>query len=157
MLADWVCGTTFHDLPGQAVELTKKSVLTILGTTIAGSSAEGCPAVVDLMKTWGGRAKATIHVHGGQVPTPNAVLANSMMARAHDLCDAMDPGLHNGSTIVPAALATAELVGGCSGEDLIAAIVPATELSARLALIGSEDAATAPGLDGFDPTGVASV
>jgi 2-methylcitrate dehydratase PrpD len=156
-LTDWVHDTCFADLSAPTVELTKKSMLTILGTTIVGSGAEGCQAVVEMVRTWAGRPEATIHVHGGRVPAPNAVLVNSMMARANDLCDAMDPGLHNGSTVIPAALAAAELVGGCTGQDFITAVVTGTELSARLAVLGSEDAATAPGMDGFDPTGITSV
>jgi 2-methylcitrate dehydratase PrpD len=156
-LTDWVYDTRFDDLPTQTVDLTKKSVLTIFGTTIAGSHAEGCEAVVEMVKAWGGQPEATIHIHGGRVPAPNAALVNSMMARANDLCDAMDPGLHNGSTVIPAALAAAELVGGCTGQDFITAVVTGTELSARLAVLGSEDGATAPGMDGFDPTGVTSV
>ena len=149
-LAQYVSETRFDDLPPEPIDIAKDVVLTVLGTTIAGATAEGCEALVDQVKEWGGKEEATILIHGGKVPAHNAALANSAMARALDFCDAMVPGMHVGSSSVPTALATAELTGGCSGKEFLAALVLGTELAARLNL--SESA-----YDGFDPTGVCSI
>jgi 2-methylcitrate dehydratase PrpD len=70
-----------------------------------------------------------------------------VQARALDFCDAIAPGPHIGSAVIPAALAAAELRGGCSGREFLAALVVGTELAVRLNL--SEAA-----YDGFDPTGI---
>jgi 2-methylcitrate dehydratase PrpD len=70
------------------------------------------------------------------------------MCRALDYCDAMAPGIHIGSSLVPAALAAAELAGGCSGVEFLAALVVGCEIGARFNLSESM-------YDGFDPTGVA--
>jgi 2-methylcitrate dehydratase PrpD len=72
------------------------------------------------------------------------------MCRALDFCDAMAPGIHIGSSLVPAALAAAELVGGCDGREFLAALAVGAEVGARLNL-------TEEAYDGFDPTGVAGV
>jgi 2-methylcitrate dehydratase PrpD len=72
------------------------------------------------------------------------------MARALDFCDAMVPGIHIGSSVVPTAFAAAELAGGCSGRRFLTAITLGTELASRLNL-------TESAYDGFDPTGVCSV
>lgn len=149
-LAQYVSETRFDDLPPEPIDIAKDIVLTVLGTTIAGATAEGCEALVDQVKEWGGKEEATILIHGGKVPAHNAALVNSAMARALDFCDAMVPGMHVGSSSVPTALATAELTGGCSGKEFLAALVLGTELAARLNL--SESA-----YDGFDPTGVCSI
>ena len=149
-LAEYVSETGFNDLPQEPVDIAKKVVLTVLGTTIAGATAEGCEALVDQVKEWGGREEATILIHGGKVPAHNAALVNSAMARALDFCDAMAPGMHVGSSSVPTALAIAEFTGGCSGKEFLAALVLGTEVAARLNL--SESA-----YDGFDPTGVCSI
>jgi len=150
ILAEYVFGIKFDDLPQEPVDTTKNLILTILGTTIAGATAEGCEAVVHQVKQWGGRDEATILIHGGKVPACNAAFANSVMARALDFCDGMVPGIHLGSSSIPVALAIAEFTGGCSGKEFLAALVAGTEVAARLNL-------SAPAYNGFDPTGVCGI
>ena len=148
-LAQYVSDTEYRDLPGEPVDVAKNVILTVLGTTIAGARAEGCDALVTQVKEWGGKKEATILMHGGKVPAHNAALVNSMMARALDFCDAMSPGIHIGSSSVPTALAMTELVGGCSGEEFLTALVLGTEIAARINAVSD--------YDGFDPTGVCSI
>lgn len=148
-LAEYVSQTSFEDLPQRSVEIIKNVILTVLGTTIAGANAEGCQALVDQVREWGGKDEATILLYGGKVPAHAAALANSTMARALDYCDAMVPGMHVGSSSVPTALAVAELAGGCSGKEFLAALVVGTELAARINAVSI--------YDGFDPTGVCTV
>jgi 2-methylcitrate dehydratase PrpD len=137
----------FSEVPQQALRVIKNQVLAVLGTTIAGASAEGCETVVELEKELGGRAEASILIHGGKVPAEKAAFVNGVMARALDFCDALAPGAHIGSATIPAALASAELAGGCSGADFLTAVTVGTELGVRLNLGESQ-------YDGFDPTGV---
>jgi 2-methylcitrate dehydratase PrpD len=146
-IVKFVCGATFSDVPPTAMRLIKNQVLAVLGTTIAGASADGCETVVRLAKELGGKAEASILVHGGKVPAQQAAFVNGVMARALDFCDALAPGAHIGSAVIPAALAAAELTGGCSGRDFLAAVAAGCELAVRLNLGESE-------YDGFDPTGV---
>ena len=62
----------------------------------------------------------------------------------------MAPGIHIGSSLIPAALAAAELAGGCSGAEFLAALAAGAEISSRLNLSEAQ-------YDGFDPTGIAVV
>ncbi len=149
-IVDYLMETGFEVIPEEPLGTIRNMVLRVLGTTIAGSSAEGCAEMVELYKGMGGREDATILIHGGKIPAQNAAFVNSVMARALDFCDAMAPGVHIGSAAVPAALAAAELAGGCTGRDFLAALTIGAEISSRLNL--SESA-----YDGFDPTGVCSV
>ncbi|MBN2126068.1 MAG: MmgE/PrpD family protein [Deltaproteobacteria bacterium] len=149
-LVDYLDAARFESIPREPLHTVRNVLLTVLGTTIAGSSAEGCGTMIDLFRGVGGKEEATILIHGGKVPAQNASFVNGVMARALDYCDAMAPGVHIGSSAVPAAFAAAELAGGCSGRDFLTALTVGTELSARLNL--SESA-----YDGFDPTGVCSV
>jgi 2-methylcitrate dehydratase PrpD len=149
-IVDYLIETGFEAIPEEPLGTIRNMLLRVLGTTIAGSSAEGCAEMVELYKGMGGRGEATILIHGGKIPAQNAAFVNSVMARALDFCDAMAPGVHIGSAAVPAALAAAELAGGCSGRDFLTALTLGTEISSRLNL--SESA-----YDGFDPTGVCSV
>ncbi len=150
ILAQFASETPYEDLPKETLEIIKNVILTVLGTTVAGATAEGCETLVNQAKEWGGKKEATILIHGGSVPAHNAALVNSVMARALDFCDAMSPGIHIGSSSVPTALATAELVGGCSGKDFLTALVVGSEVAARLNFPGST-------YDGFDPTGVCTI
>jgi 2-methylcitrate dehydratase PrpD len=149
LVARYVTDTAYEELPEEPVTIAREVMLTVLGTTIAGANAEGCEALVRQVRQWGGRKEATILMHGGKVPAYNAALVNSAMARALDFCDGMVPGMHVGSSSVPTALAAAELAGGCSGKEFLAAIVLGTEVASRLNAVSV--------YDGFDPTGVCTI
>src|SRR5512136_308627 len=146
-LVDFVYDTRFGDIPYSALETVKRQVLAVLGTTIAGATADGCEAAVQLYKELAGKEEATILVYGGRLPAHDAAFVNGVMARALDFCDSMAPGPPPGSAVIPAALAASERAGGCSGQGFISAVAVGTEVSARLNL--SEAA-----YDGFDPTGI---
>jgi 2-methylcitrate dehydratase PrpD len=147
-LVTYIGGSKFEDLPQQAVDVAKNMILTEMGTIIAGATEEGCQTLVDLIKEWGGKKEATILIDGGKVPAHHAVLANSTMARALDIDDAMIPGMHVGASSIPTALAAAELAGGCSGKEFLTAIATGQDVVARINF--------ATTYEGFEPTWDAS-
>ncbi|MCC6474373.1 MAG: MmgE/PrpD family protein, partial [Burkholderiales bacterium] len=148
-LANYVLETRFEDLPERVIEIARRVILTIAGTTIAGARAEGCEALARQVRTWGGAGEASVLVHGGMVPAHNAAFVNAAMGRALDYCDGMTPGLHLAASSVAAALAAAELAGGCSGKEFLAALAAGMEFASRLNTVSV--------YDGFDPTGVCGV
>lgn len=137
-------------IPQPALDVVKKIVLAVAGTAIAGASEDGCGPLREMLLDRGGRPESTVFVYGDRLPAPSAALLNGVMCRALDFCDAMVPGLHIGSSLVPAALTAAELAGGCSGGDFVAALTVGAELASRLNRSEGD-------YDGFDPTGVAGV
>ena len=149
-LVEYICQTVFDDLPKKAVDTVKKIVLTVVGTMIAGKTAEGCRELAEFHQALGGKEQATVFVNGCKIPAHNAAFVNSVTARALDFDDAMAPGMHFGASIVPTALATAEMIGGCDGKHFLTALTLGSEIAARLNL-------TEAAYDGFDPTGVCSV
>ena len=48
----------YGDLPKDVVETTKRLLLDLLATTVAGSSAYGCKSVVDQIKDWSGKEES---------------------------------------------------------------------------------------------------
>ena len=144
-LADFIVNAKYEDLPQEAIETVKTIMVDIAGTTIAGSTSEGCEDLVDLVKEWGGKEEATILIHGCKVPAYNAVFVNSYIGRALDYENAHMPGAHFSVSCVPVALAAAELRGGLSGKDFLAAIIAGSEVGYRM------NACTK--YDGLDPTG----
>src|SRR3546814_2959381 len=86
VLARRATQTRYEDLPSDVVAGMKLLVRTILGTAVAGSSADGCGEVIEQVRQWGGTPEATIWRHGGKVPVHAAVLAKRPMARPPDTC-----------------------------------------------------------------------
>jgi 2-methylcitrate dehydratase PrpD len=113
-LASYVSSTRYEDLPASAIAIIKTVVLTNLGGALGGAFVDGCQQAVEVAREWGARPEATLWVHGGKVSAHDAAFANSIMARALDLDDIMQPGIHIGASAVPVALALAEKMGGCS-------------------------------------------
>lgn len=149
-LVEYICNISFDDIPANTIDIIKNMLITVIGTTIAGSSEEGCKELIAYYNEMGGRPEANVLIYGGRIPAENAALVNGVMARALDYCDAMIPGLHIGSSAVPSALAAAELAGGCTGREFLCALAVAGETASRLNL-------TEQAYDGFDPTGVCNV
>ena len=132
-LAQCIVGTRYESLDGGAVEAAKKSVLDLLGVTLAASGIEPAAGrVVELVRESGGASQSTIIGFGDRVPAPWAAFANGVMAHSLDYDDLTPWGSHASSSIVPAALAIAERAGGVSGRELIAAIAVGQDLFARL-------------------------
>jgi 2-methylcitrate dehydratase PrpD len=149
-LVDYIAHADLEGIPKGPQDTIRNMVLTVIGTTVAGSRAEGCEPLVRFYREVGGTQEATIFIHGGRIPAHNAALVNSVMARALDFDDAMAPGIHIGASAVPTAFAATELAGGCSGKDFLTALVLGVETAARLNLTEST-------YDGFDPTGICTV
>lgn len=149
-LADFVCGWQAHDTPTAAQRITKLVALASLGTGVAGAGEDGIDALRQLLLSRGGQPQARSLVFGDRLPAVAAAQLNGTMCRALDYCDAMAPGIHIGSSLLPAALAAADLAGGCTGAELLAALVVGNEVGARFNLTEAQ-------YDGFDPTGVAIV
>ena len=128
-----IVNARFEDLPAPAVESAKKSILDTIAVSMAGSTAEGCREVVELVKGWGGKKESTIWFYGGKVPSALAGLAIGPMARARDYGDVYekrgDP--HVTEYILPVALPLAECLGGISGKDLITAVALGQDLAIR--------------------------
>src|SRR5512146_137949 len=103
-IAAFVRDFRFADLAEPARKVVKQVLLATFGTAIAGAGEDGCAALRELLLQRGGAAESSLLVFGDRLPAPSAALLNGVMCRALDFCDAMAPGLHMGSSLLPAAL-----------------------------------------------------
>ncbi len=107
----------------------------LLGVALAGSSAPGCETVVAQMKSFKGPSSCTVIANGIRLPPMHAAFANSTLAHALDYDDTHFPAdVHATASIILAALAVAEEIGGVSGKALIAAVAIGVDVAARLGL-----------------------
>ncbi len=126
--------TQFTDLPAAAVQRAKVFVLDSLGVGIAGSSVEGGEGLLRVASGWG---DPLVPVWGRAVrlSAPAAAFINAWQMHNQEF-DCLHEGavVHAMATALPAALAAAELRGGVSGAELIAAIAVGVDIAAGLGL-----------------------
>jgi 2-methylcitrate dehydratase PrpD len=126
--------TRYGDIPHEAVETVKKSVLDTLGVSIAATSlAPGCRELAELARETGGKEESTLLVFGGRVPASMAAWANGGLAHGLDFDDIYSEGpAHPSGAVVPAAFAVAERVAPTTGRDFITAIALGHDMVMRM-------------------------
>jgi 2-methylcitrate dehydratase PrpD len=123
----------YEDIPPQVLIATQKSIVDTFASMLAGTSAQGCPEVVAQALEWGGKEESTVFHYGKKVPAFLAALTNGMMARAVDFDDVFEPGtMHASASIVPAAMAAAEMKGGLSGKQFLTAVTLGIDMICRM-------------------------
>lgn len=131
-LSSFIANAKYEELPPEVVDHVKKLVLDTIGITIAGSSQETIPQIVDLVKSWGGVKQSTIPLYGGKVPAQNAAFAIGPMTRALDMGDTHPQAAHVSEYIFPAMLPTSEMRGNVTGKEFITAYAVAEEVGCRI-------------------------
>ncbi len=133
IIARFACNASLANLPASAIAAAKADIFDTLACAAAGSSAAAVSEVRALACEWGGAAQASILVFGDKVPAHHAAWVNGTMSHARDYDDTHDAAvLHAGVSVVPAALAAAELAGGVSGDQTIAGVAAGLETICRL-------------------------
>jgi 2-methylcitrate dehydratase PrpD len=134
-LAANIARTQFDDLPGDVVDVTKKTILDTLGTIVGGSGAgAGVSEIVELVRDGGGKPESSVIGHGFKTNAWMAAFANGAMAHTLDYDNVHDDAFtHPSTATVPAALAAAERAGKVTGRQFIAAMALADDLHCRLA------------------------
>jgi 2-methylcitrate dehydratase PrpD len=120
-------------LSSHVADAVRTNLLDTLACATAGRTAPGVADVAALATEWGGAPQALIWGSNTRVPAHHAAWVNGMMAHARDYDDTHDGAvLHAGVSVVPAALAAAELNPHATGADLLAGIAAGLELICRL-------------------------
>ena len=132
LIADFVCGTDYKQLPRDAVSKAKTSILDCIGVALAGHEEESSAIVRGYVEEMGGTPEATIFGSSTMVPAANAALANGVASHVLDYDDTSFEMLgHPSAVTLPAAIAAGE-VAKATGREVIAAYVLGTEVGCRL-------------------------
>lgn len=108
----------------------------VLAATALADSTEPHTAILRVVTQRGGRPEAEVLGSGTMLPASSAALVNGTLAHALDFDDTHLPSvLHPSSSVVPAALATAQ-ARGASGMRLLAAVAIGNEICVRLGVAG---------------------
>src|SRR5712691_11146197 len=161
--AEFVVSLKLTDIPAEALELGKKSILDGLGLALSGSKAETWKLSQEYLKPFGFPPRSGAAVLGSAVRLPArfAAFANGVAIHVDDYDDTQLAagkdrvyGLltHPTVCVLPAALATAE-VEGKSGKDLLVAYHSGVEVECKIA----EAISPRHYEDGFHSTGTCGV
>lgn len=137
--AEHALATRFTDIPAAAVACAKVYLLDSLGVGIAGSSVEGGEALLQAAAGWGAPTKAApaVPVWGRRerLAAPAAVFLNAWQMHNQEF-DSLHEGavVHALASVLPAALAAAEMAGGARGTELITAVAVGVDVAAGLGL-----------------------
>ena len=136
-LAEFATTLTLEDVPADVAEHAKLHLLDTLGCGLAahatGIAGEGRTAMAEL----GGEPQATVIGSDARLPAPNAAFANAMLCHGLDFDDTHSESVSHVSTVTcPASLAVGE-AQAAAGSEVLAAIVGASEVIARLGMAAS--------------------
>jgi len=148
VLASFLAETDLGELPPAAIDHAKMALASTLASAAAGVEQRSTRIARDLAAQRGGVAEATVWFDGGtRLPVTEAARINAMRSDAA-ACDDADfrTMAHIGTTVASVALAVGERAG-CSGREVLGAMVCGYEACGRLG------EATAPQLGerGFHP------
>src|SRR5262245_61838646 len=137
-VAEYLAATRYEDIPERDLLFSKMHLVDTLGVAIAGTSDDATQKVMDYAREFGGRPEATAVGFGEKLPAPLAGMVNAVSARAYDLDDCHEgTATHTSVTVVPAALAMAEKLGGISGKELLVAVTLGNDLISRVSATGN--------------------
>lgn len=123
-------GLTWADIPAADIAGIKGHVLDTLAVALVGArTSEAASVIRALTDANGARAGAAVWGTSHRLPLAQAALANGTSAHARDFDDGGGSG-HAGATVLPAALAVAELAGS-SGRDFLLATIAGYDVGYR--------------------------
>ena len=149
ILADFVTGTRFEDIPHAVSHEGKRVLMDSVGCAVAGVDTDKGRASVEVAGALGGPPEASVIGTGHQVSAAAAAFANGETINAQDYDAILRPAVHVTPWAIPAAMGTSERVSG-PGRELLVAIILAHELSNRLAkAMPTGNRRTAPTVSGY--------
>jgi 2-methylcitrate dehydratase PrpD len=149
-LAQFAASLRYEDIPREAVECIKLSVLDSIGCCLFGATLPWTRKVAALVEGEGAQPVASLMGMGRKTSVSLAVLVNSTAGHAFELDDIHKESIvHPGSLAMPVAMAYAEAAGGAPGRDVITGMIAGYEVGTR---VGSA-ATMSLFLRGFHPQG----
>lgn len=132
-IARYVAETSYADLPSKTVQYAKQLTLTNLASMLWGSTLPAGKLIIKFVKDVGGTPEAGVVGGGFKTSLPNAALANGTFAHAVEWEGDSRPEMVAAMTLFPVVFPVGEKVSA-SGADVLAAVIIAHEVQARLGL-----------------------
>jgi len=133
ILAEFLAGLSFDDLPTPVVDAAKTFTLDLLGCGLGAVATTEARIAIEHVRELGGREECSLLGFPDRTSCQQAAFANALMAHVLELDDThRDSVTHVGAEVIPAALAMAERQGA-DGRSLLTAVVAGYEAALRIA------------------------
>jgi len=134
IISRFIAEADYAQFPATVIGKVKHSVLDTLGIIMPASVLmPDLRAAIDLRIEAGGKAESTVLAYGVKLPCWEAAFANGVRAHSLDYADGhLEAVFRIGVSVIPAALAVAERIGGVSGREFITAVAAGEEILCRL-------------------------
>lgn len=132
-LAEFAANLSYQDIPAHVVHQAERLILDTCGCAVAGYILDNAKTFLHVMEALGGNPEATLFPSGHKTSVATAAFVNTSLSNALDLDDNLLYHCHFANTTVLPAVAMAERQG-CSGRDLVTAVVAAYEVTSRITL-----------------------
>jgi 2-methylcitrate dehydratase PrpD len=133
-LAEYAAALRYEDLPPHVIQRAKDCITDTVAVIVLGNALPWSQIISRYAQSigTGGRARI-LGFRGPTLHAPAAALANGTLAHAFESDNLTRPGagVHPGATLLPPGLAVAQ-ERGCSGRDLITAVVAGFEVMYRI-------------------------
>jgi 2-methylcitrate dehydratase PrpD len=131
-LSEFICQLSYEQIPTQAIQRIKISVLDALGCALSGAHFEWSKVVNDFVQSQQGVHEASLWATGFMGPAANVVLGNGTMIHSFDFDDYYHKAkLHTGAPVIPTALALGEKEN-IDGKKFITAVVAGFEIMTHI-------------------------
>lgn len=121
----------YDDVPAENIQHQKRRLLDNIACAFAGAGATGTTGLLALFRCERSAGQASVLGLGERLTLRDAVMQNSLMARAWDFCDVISPGYHPSSTDVPIALALGEHCR-IGGREVLTAMAAGQDVALRI-------------------------
>jgi 2-methylcitrate dehydratase PrpD len=145
-ISKFVVQTSFLDIPEDAMNYTKKLILSFLGGAIAGSVQPAGKILSGYLKAKGGIPESGVIASKFRIPVAESALANGTFAHASELEDDSFPECCVMYSLIPAVLSLGEKLRA-SGIEILESIVIGYDVQAKISL--AADIPWARGFAGF--------
>jgi len=133
-LAEFLCKTSYEDIPVNVREHAKLCILDCLGVTLAATKEKMAEILVDYVKEMGGNKEATVLGNNFKTSVLLASLVNGALSHALDFDDVhVSSGTHPSVNIFPPTLAVAESKN-LRGKNLLTAFILGFEALTRVGM-----------------------
>jgi 2-methylcitrate dehydratase PrpD len=153
VLAEFLVREKFDDLPRETVEKVKEYVLDVIGCTVAASKQPQIKALLEVLRTEGGKPHSSVFAHGFKTSVMNAAMLNGTMGHTFDFDDDHREGtMHPSVAVFPAVFALGEKLN-VKGKEFLRSFILGLEVMIRMgeSLLGKSY------YQGFHPTGTCGV
>lgn len=132
-LSEFICDTSYDDIPEDIKEEGKRIFLDSLGCGLGGASIPAGKIILETVREMGGAPESTVITGRTKTSPMNAAYANCKLANLMDMDDVFWNSAHFSPIVIYPALAMAERYH-LKGREFLSAIVLGLEVAARISI-----------------------